>query len=106
MKIMRTCLLLMAGVTMISACGSNTKEKLGLSRNAPNEFLVSPRAPLSLPPEYGLLPVGMENYYNNELDELSDADKGLLERISKAGSSTDNLQKKADEELKNLKTDE
>ena len=67
--------------------------------------MVSPRPPLSLPPEYDLLPVGMENYYDNDLDELSEADKGLLERISKEKIS-DNIQKKADAELKKLKTNE
>jgi len=92
-------------VASLCSCGNVTKEKLGLAKSSPNEFMVSPRAPLSLPPEYDLLPVGMENYYNNDLDELSEADKGLLERISKEKNS-DNIQKKADAELKKLKTNE
>ena len=92
-------------VAALSACGSVTKERLGLTKSAPDEFMVAPRAPLSLPPEYNLLPVGMENYYNNDWDELSDADKNFLERISKA-KGEDNLQAKADAELKNLKNNE
>lgn len=105
MKKIRTFLVLCIGVFLLNACGSVTKESLGLSKSAPDEFMVSPRAPLSLPPEYDLLPVGMENYYNNDWDELSDADKGLLERISKE-KGTDSLQAKADAELKKLKTNE
>ena len=104
MRKMRTFMVFFACVAVLSACGGNAKEKLGLKRSAPNEFMVTPRAPLSLPPEYDLLPVGMESYYNNDLDELSDADRGLLERISKAGN--DNLQAKADDELKQLKNNE
>lgn len=105
MKKIRTFLVSFMCVAGLSACGSVTKENLGLSKSAPDEFMVSPRAPLSLPPEYGLLPVGMENYYNNDWDELSIADKALLTRISKA-KGDDNLQEKADAELKNLKNNE
>ncbi len=103
MKI-RVFLLLFAGLVLLNACGT-TKEKLGLSKSSPNEFMVAPRAPLSLPPDYEALPVGMENYYNNDIDELSDADRGLLERISKEKVS-DDIQSKAHMELENLKTNE
>ena len=105
MKKIRTFLVSFVCVAALSACSSVTKERLGLSKSAPDEFMVAPRAPLSLPPEYDLLPVGMENYYNNDWDELSEADKGLLERISKEKGS-DNLQEKADAELKKLKNNE
>ncbi len=46
----------MASLVVLNACGSIDKEKLGLSRKAPNENLVSTRAPLSLPPEYNQSP--------------------------------------------------
>ena len=47
----------LCGVLALSACSTATKEKLGLTKKAPNEFMVIPRAPLSLPPEYDLRPV-------------------------------------------------
>jgi hypothetical protein len=48
-------LLLCASALLISGC-SNTKETLGLTRTAPDEFAVISRAPLELPPEYTLRP--------------------------------------------------
>lgn len=45
-----------AGLMMLSACSDETKEELGLIRNAPDEFAVVARAPLSVPPDYTLRP--------------------------------------------------
>ena len=45
----------------LAAC-SGVKEELGLTRNSPDEFTVVKRAPLSLPPEYDLLPPGEGAY--------------------------------------------
>lgn len=45
---------LLAAVS-VSAC-SNAKETLGLTRSAPDEFAVVKRAPLEMPPDYGLRP--------------------------------------------------
>jgi len=42
-------------VPLISGC-SQVKSQLGIGRNSPDEFAVVKRAPLSLPPEYNLLP--------------------------------------------------
>ena len=87
MRILRTLLLLSAMCGLLAACGTDSKEKLGLKKTSPNEYMVAPRAPLSLPPEYDLLPVGVENYYQNNNDaDLSEADQSLLDKISKSGS--------------------
>lgn len=40
----------------LSACSGNTKQMLGLERQAPDEFTVVSRAPLSVPPEFTLRP--------------------------------------------------
>lgn len=41
----------------LSACGgSNIQEELGLKKRAPDEFAVVKRAPLEMPPDYGLRP--------------------------------------------------
>lgn len=65
------------------------QRKWGLSKSAPNEYMVAPRAPLSLPPEYDLLPVGVENYYQNDAEDedLAEADQNLLAKISKSGTA-------------------
>jgi hypothetical protein len=39
----------------LAACG-NIKQDLGLGRNAPDEFAVVDRPPLSIPPDFGLRP--------------------------------------------------
>jgi hypothetical protein len=41
---------------MLAGCGSDTARTLGFTRDAPDEFSVVTRAPLSLPPTLGSLP--------------------------------------------------
>jgi hypothetical protein len=50
----RTALLVAVGV-VLSGCG-DTKRQLGLEKQAPDEFQVVSRAPLSSPPDYNLRP--------------------------------------------------
>ena len=40
----------------LAACGGDTARTLGLTRDAPDEFQVTTRAPLSMPPSLGSLP--------------------------------------------------
>jgi Protein of unknown function (DUF3035) len=49
---------LLAPLLALSACGGNTNyaRTFGLSRDAPDEFTVTTRAPLSMPPEFALRP--------------------------------------------------
>ncbi len=49
----------------LAGCGSNgdVKEALGLNRQAPDEFRVLQRPPLSVPPEFNLRPPGQESEY-------------------------------------------
>lgn len=44
-----------AALTLLAGCG-NTKQSLGLTRTAPDEFAVIKRAPLEMPPDYSLRP--------------------------------------------------
>jgi len=50
-----SCLTLLGCALLISGCGG-ASEVLGLGRQSPDEFAVVDRAPLSLPPDYKLLP--------------------------------------------------
>lgn len=54
-RLLMTLAVLVASVSTLGAC-SETRKALGQSKEAPDEFSVYSRAPLSLPPEYGLRP--------------------------------------------------
>lgn len=52
-----TILLIALSAALLSACsGSDVRSTLGLNRSAPDEFKVVSRPPLSVPPEFNLLP--------------------------------------------------
>ncbi|SHJ05605.1 Protein of unknown function [Roseomonas rosea] len=48
--------LLLAPLLLLAACGNDTSRMLGLTRDAPDEFQVVTRAPLSIPSSLGSLP--------------------------------------------------
>lgn len=52
----RAVILLAFAAFTLAACGESTKRTLGLTRTAPDEFAVVPRAPLSQPPDFNLRP--------------------------------------------------
>ena len=89
MKISNLVFAALAGCLFLSACGT-TKEDLGLRKKAPNEFLVGTRAPLSLPPEYNLLPVSQEKYQEEKEEkqaqmeeEFSPAEQAVLIKMGR-----------------------
>ena len=45
-----------AAAVLLTACGESTTRTLGLVRDAPDEFQVTTRAPLSMPPDMTTLP--------------------------------------------------
>ena len=73
---------LVAMTATLSACSSLTKEKLGLSNKAPNEFMVTTRPPLSLPPEYDLRPV--VEPVEAKQESLSQADETFVSEIDES----------------------
>lgn len=56
MRIRHPSLAVAAAALLLSACGDNTARTLGLVRDAPDEFQVTTRAPLSMPPDMTALP--------------------------------------------------
>lgn len=90
----------------LTACSNATKQKLGLAKQAPNEFLVNSRAPLTLPPEYDLRPVeGMNNNQesdDNKLSGMSSGEKKLISNIDVSHSDSD-IKNKIDQELEEMK---
>ena len=49
-------LAIMASMVMLTGCGGDTARTFGFTRDAPDEFTVTTRAPLSMPPSLGNLP--------------------------------------------------
>ena len=47
---------LIAPLMLLAACGGDTARTFGFTRDAPDEFQVTTRAPLSMPPSLGNLP--------------------------------------------------
>src|SRR5580692_6323605 len=47
---------LLAAPLLLTACSGNVERAFGLTREAPDEFTVETRAPLSMPPDYTLSP--------------------------------------------------
>jgi hypothetical protein len=55
MNLLRSFLILALAGAALAACGS-VREDLGLGRSPPDEFAVIDRAPLAMPPDFGLRP--------------------------------------------------
>src|SRR5580692_2744055 len=47
---------LLAAPLLLAACSGNVERAFGLQRDAPDEFTVTTRAPLSMPPDFTLRP--------------------------------------------------
>ncbi len=45
-----------AAAVLLAGCGGGVKQSLGIAKRAPDEFSVVTRAPLTMPPDYGLRP--------------------------------------------------
>ena len=76
-------------VPFLSGC-SQVKQQLGIGRNSPDEFAVVKRAPLSLPPEYSLLPPDPNKPHTEPVSDRR------AERAAEAVFGIDGLQEKQD----------
>ena len=64
---MRKIINLFALVFLLSSC-ENVKKGLGMKKDVPDEFLIEKRNPLTMPPNFDLLPPDSINQ-NNQKDE-------------------------------------
>lgn len=97
----------LAVLMAVSACGNINRETLGLDKKAPNEFMVSTKAPLTLPPDADLKPVRpapsvqpkitLENVSKEEANFVSNFDEPSV--ITKI----DEIDNAIDKELQRLK---
>ena len=77
---MNKCLSVFLFVLLLSSCGVISKD-LGLEKTSPDEMLVITRAPLSIPPEFGLRPIiETEQSFDGE-EQLSSGEKELLSQM-------------------------
>lgn len=82
-------LLLSASALMLAGCDSGGLSRtFGLTRDAPDEFTVTTRAPLSLPPDYNLRPPRPGAARPQEQSEQKQAEEILVPQTALAPSST------------------
>lgn len=91
---------------VLSACSTETKRKLGLASQAPDEFMVMSRAPLSLPPEYDLRPVNdMSGMQQVDMEErmagMDLSERKLMAKIDAAQTDA-NIKAKFEQEFREM----
>ena len=70
--------LVLAALLGLTACGGDSLTRtFGLSRDAPDEFLVTTRAPLSMPPDFALRPPQPGSSRPQELSQQEQAEAAL-----------------------------
>lgn len=67
-------------VAVLCACGI-TQKSLGIEKSSPDEMMVVSRAPLSIPPEFGLRPIVVETQNVDTVEELSAGEQALLQEL-------------------------
>ena len=87
---------------LINGCGGNVKKELGFGKQAPDEYQVVDNRPLSMPPNYELIPpeeglqdkTDSENpIFDNKVNDdanISEGDKAIL-ILSKADEADPNI---------------
>lgn len=69
----------LAAITLLAGCGGDAARTFGFTRDAPDEFQVTTRAPLSLPPALGDLPTPRPGAPRpNELSPRQAAESALV----------------------------
>lgn len=69
----------------LGACGDETQRAFGLSRTSPDEFTVTTRAPLSMPPSFALRPPRPGAPRPQEATTVADAQAALVPQSALAG---------------------
>ena len=75
-----------AALVGLAGCGDNLSRTFGFARDAPDEFTVTTRAPLSMPPTYDLRPPRPGAVRPQELTELQQAQATLAPETALAPS--------------------
>ena len=74
--------ILISSLVMMTLCACGiTRDDLGLEKETPDEMMVVARPPLSIPPEFDLRPLTIENEADANEPTMSDGEKALLQQI-------------------------
>ena len=84
------CCLLLASLLPLAGCGDDLSRTIGLTRDAPDEFTVTTRAPLSMPPDYTLRPPRPGASRPQELSERAQAEATLSPTTDLGGAAPTN----------------
>ena len=81
---MKKIFLALMALAVVAACSSKQKQDWGITKQAPNEFMVTSRPPLTLPPDYDLRPVNDTMKVDSGADKskLSSNEKALLQKVN------------------------
>ena len=103
---MRKFINLLALIFLLSSC-ENVQKGLGMKKDVPDEFLIEKRNPLTMPPNFDLLPPDSMNQNNqkDEKDNLKDIFNNNLGKEKKdteinKGSDSGSLEKSILEKIK------
>ncbi len=77
----------LAGLALAGCAGRDVTDTLGLTRDAPNEFVVTTRAPLQMPPAFDLRPPAPGTPRPQEQPERRQAEEALVPETALAGAS-------------------
>ncbi len=79
-------LVALAGLISLAGCANGDLSRtIGLTRDAPDEFTVTTRAPLSMPPDFSLRPPTPGASRPQELSERQQAEAALAPQVALAG---------------------
>jgi hypothetical protein len=78
-------LILAAAAVSLTACGDDLSRTFGFQRDAPDEFQVTTRAPLSMPPNFDLRPPRPGESRPQEQSQRAQAEAALVPEATLAG---------------------
>ncbi len=85
----RAILALVIAAPLLAACSTRElTDTLGLTRDAPNEFMVTTRAPLQMPPSFEIRPPSPGTPRPQERPESRQAEEALVPYTALAGTTT------------------
>ena len=79
-------LAVLLGTGALAGCGDDLSRTIGLTRDAPDEFTVTTRAPLSMPPDFSLRPPRPGASRPQELSERQQAEATLSPAVALGGT--------------------
>ena len=76
------CLMAGGSVILLAGCSDGLTRTFGLTRDAPDEYTVTTRAPLSMPPDYNLRPPRPGAARPQEQSERQQAEEALVPQLA------------------------